>query len=263
MSEQGFVSLHRCLMDKPIWLNSTPEQKVVLITLLMMANHKPKEWEWMGEKFEIKPGEFITSLDSIVLKSGKGISKQNVRSALVRFEKLQFLTNKSTKRGRLLKIVNWRVFQDAISKPNIVTNKEVTKTQQRGNKEVTPNNNDNNDNNDNNAIIKNHILSSEVSEIVDFLNLKAKKSFKKNTRKTISVIQARINEGFTVDDFKTVIAKKTTEWESNPKMNQFLRPETLFGTKFEGYLNQAEVKPDNVRTESVFDQIARERGYWE
>lgn len=146
---QGWISLHRKLLDKPIWKNSSVEHKVILITLLLMANHEQNEWEWKGKKFIVKEGQFITSLESIVRECGKGVTIQNVRSAIKRFEKLEFLTNETTKTGRLITIVNWSNYQDLQTKSNKPTNKEVTKHQQRGNKEVTPNNNDNNDNNDN------------------------------------------------------------------------------------------------------------------
>lgn len=150
MQEQGWICLYRDLLDKAIWQNSTAEQKTILITLLLMANHEPNQWEWKGKKYTVKSGEFITSLEKIVARCGKGITTQNVRSALKRFEKLQFLTNESTKQNRLIKIENWRFYQVQEKAPNKATNKEVTKTQQRPNKEVTTNNNDNNDNNDNN-----------------------------------------------------------------------------------------------------------------
>lgn len=75
-------------------------------------------------------------------------------------------------------------------------------------------------------------------EIVTYLNDKAHSSFKPTTKKTKDLIKARIKEGFTVEDFKTVIDIKTNEWINDSKMNQYLRPETLFGTKFESYLNQ-------------------------
>ena len=52
------------------------------------------------------------------------------------------------------------------------------------------------------------------------------------------LIKARLNEGFTEDDFKYVIKVKSEEWKQDEKMCKYLRPETLFGTKFEGYLNQ-------------------------
>lgn len=106
---EGWVKLYRCLVEKCIWLQSTPEQKVILITLLTMANHKEKQWEWNGKKFDIMQGQFVTSLDQLAKKCGIGIRIQHVRTALVRFEKLEFLTNQSTKTGRLITIVNWQV----------------------------------------------------------------------------------------------------------------------------------------------------------
>lgn len=80
-------------------------------------------------------------------------------------------------------------------------------------------------------------------EIVDYLNLKTSKSYKHSTSKTKSLIKARWNEGFRVDDFKKVIDNKCFEWIGDPGMAKYLRPETLFGTKFEGYLNENNVVP--------------------
>lgn len=142
---EGYIKLFRCLLDKPIWKCSTPEQKTILITLLLKANHSEAEWEWQGQKFKVKPGQFVTSLDSIVKACGKGITIQNVRSALRRFEKLGFLTNQSTKIGRLITIENWYIYQKCNNQPNKDYNKEVTMDQQRANKELTPNKNDKND----------------------------------------------------------------------------------------------------------------------
>lgn len=73
--------------------------------------------------------------------------------------------------------------------------------------------------------------------IIDYLNEKAGTHFKPNTAKTKSLINARLKEGFTVEDFKTVIDKKVEEWKNDVQMSKYIRPETLFGTKFEGYLN--------------------------
>ncbi|MGL4645380.1 MAG: conserved phage C-terminal domain-containing protein [Vagococcus fluvialis] len=82
-------------------------------------------------------------------------------------------------------------------------------------------------------------------EIIDYLNLKASKSYKHSTSKTKSLIKARWNEGFRVDDFKKVIDNKCFEWIGNPGMAKYLRPETLFGNKFEGYLNENNVVPQS------------------
>ena len=60
--------------------------------------------------------------------------------------------------------------------------------------------------------------------------------YKPTTAKTRTAINARLNEGFTLDNFKTVIDKKCAEWIGT-EYEKYLRPETLFGTKFEGYLN--------------------------
>lgn len=73
-------------------------------------------------------------------------------------------------------------------------------------------------------------------EIVDYLNLKAGTSYRHSTSSTQKLIRARWNEGFRLDDFKQVIDNMTAKWKGDPKMEQYLRPQTLFGTKFESYL---------------------------
>lgn len=161
---QGWIKLHREIMEKAIWTESTPEQKTVLITLLMMANHERKEWEWKGKKYVAKPGQFVTSLESIAKNCGKGISIQNVRTALKRFEKYEFLTNESTKSNRLITIVNWRVYQDRDLIANKEPNKELTNDQQRPNKELTTNKNDKNDKNDDDIYISYINIINSITE---------------------------------------------------------------------------------------------------
>lgn len=82
-------------------------------------------------------------------------------------------------------------------------------------------------------------LPSVAEDIVTFLNSMVGSNYKSTTSKTRKLIAARLAEGFTLEDFKTVISKKAKEWQGTD-MAQYLRPETLFGTKFEGYLNQPE-----------------------
>ena len=74
--------------------------------------------------------------------------------------------------------------------------------------------------------------------VVSFLNERAGTKFRQSSQKTRRLIDARTNEGYTLDDFKTVIQKKCAQWKSDKKMSEYIRPETLFGNKFEGYLNQ-------------------------
>ena len=89
----------------------------------------------------------------------------------------------------------------------------------------------------NNEIVKEKISIEEIKGIIDYLNIRTKSHYKYSTEKTKSLIKARINDGFTLNDFKIVIDKKTEEWLGT-EFEKFLRPETLFSNKFEGYLNQ-------------------------
>lgn len=78
----------------------------------------------------------------------------------------------------------------------------------------------------------------DVLDIVFYLNQIAGTNYKPTSKKTQTLIKARLKEGYTLTDFKTVIEKKCSKWQRDPKMAQYLRPETLFGSKFESYLNE-------------------------
>ena len=88
------------------------------------------------------------------------------------------------------------------------------------------------------------VYSFEICEIVEYLNEQLGTSYRSNTNATRKHIIARLKEGYTVDDFKKVIDLKIKEWR-NTDMSKYLRPETLFGAKFESYLNSP-VKDDNL-----------------
>ena len=88
-----------------------------------------------------------------------------------------------------------------------------------------------------------------AKSIISYLNGKAGTAYRATSEKTKKLIGARINEGFMVEDFYTVIDNKVEEWGKPPKpgqndMRQYIRPVTLFGTKFESYLNQRRVSND-------------------
>lgn len=102
-------------------------------------------------------------------------------------------------------------------------------------------------------------LSTDIYTIIDYLNEVSGKHFKAGTPKTKTLIKARLNEGFTVDDFKTVIQKKYKQWKGG-EMERYIRPETLFGTKFESYLNESEfVEIRNCRQETPSERAMRIR----
>lgn len=101
--------------------------------------------------------------------------------------------------------------------------------------------------------------SSLSSSVVSYLNEKAGSSFKASSKNTQSLINARTREGFTLDDFKAVIDGRVKAWATDPKMSEYLRPQTLFGTKFESYLNASKAKPKNDEEEwdELFEEYAR------
>ena len=79
-------------------------------------------------------------------------------------------------------------------------------------------------------------------EIIDYLNSKCSKHYKHSNRIARDKIHARWNEGFRLEDFKLVIDVKAYDWLNDTKMNKYLRPDTLFGSKFEIYLNSVAPK---------------------
>ena len=84
---------------------------------------------------------------------------------------------------------------------------------------------------------------TDVKEIIDYLNKVCGTSFRPSTPRTINLINIRFKEGFSVNDFKVVIDNKVEDWTGSD-FEKYLRPETLFGNKFEGYLNE---NPDSYK----------------
>ncbi len=128
---------------------------------------------------------------------------------------------------------------------------------------------------DNNKLSSSENVDSEPKQksqkipyekIIDYLNRKTNSHYRPTSKATRRLIKARYNEGFTDIDFKTVIDKKCAEWLHDSNMAQYLRPETLFGTKFEAYLNQPDTGPISrrnfgskpVRRATDWDQVQQQ-----
>lgn len=80
-----------------------------------------------------------------------------------------------------------------------------------------------------------------IYDAISYLNSKCKTQFRTNAARTIDCINARIREGYGPGDFRKVIDVKWEDWHGS-SYEKFLRPETLFGPKFESYLNQKSAK---------------------
>ncbi|MCE5607237.1 phage protein [Staphylococcus pseudintermedius] len=135
-----------------------------------------------------------------------------------------------------------------------VNGKSHTTNNNSTNNDLTNNNSTNNDVN----ILSGNPTAYPYRDVIDYLNKQTGKQYKSTTKKNQTVIRARTDEGFTLDDFKKVIDNKVSEWKGTD-MEKYLRPETLFGTKFEGYLNQG-LQPSGM------DQLERmkyDESYWD
>ncbi|WP_346884357.1 hypothetical protein [Clostridium sp. UBA4395] len=222
---EGWIKLHRCLMKKAIWTSSSPEQKVILITLLMMANHEGREWQWQGKQFKANPGEFVTSAKSIMTKAGEGISRQNVRTALEKFTKYEFLTYVSTKTGILVSIVNWRDYQAKELPPNQPTNHDLTNRSPTPNQQVTTNKNDKN--------IKN-IYSDFEKEII---SLYPGKKIKAVREKKLPKLLKEYGE----EQIKRCVERYAKECKDKKTDKQFILNESTFWNgRYKDYLDPAE-----------------------
>lgn len=89
-----------------------------------------------------------------------------------------------------------------------------------------------------NNIVEQSPTAYPFKEVIEYLNQRTGKKFKHSSKANQKLIKARVNEGYTLEDFKKVIDWKVSQWTGNKEMEKYLRPETLFGTKFEGYLNE-------------------------
>jgi phage replication O-like protein O len=108
--------------------------------------------------------------------------------------------------------------------------------------------------------IKDNKKDNIYSSVINYLNYKSEKNFKSSSKKTSALIDARINEGFNLADFIKVIDKKVAEWKNDSTMDRYLRPETLFGNKFEGYLNQRELNKKQKNDQDAIPDIPEHSG---
>ena len=173
-------------------------------------------------------GQLVASSDKVL-----GLTTQKVRTILKNLEKkgyIEFLTSGSKGKESTLKItIKQQLFN------NNATNKSEQLQQVEGDSQQQSNNNVT-------TLSKKKEKNNNIySLVIDYLNKKASTNYRASTKNTQSFINARVKEGYTVDDFKTVIDSKSREWLGTD-FEKYLRPATLFGTKFENYLNEANKK---------------------
>lgn len=201
----------------------------------------PKEI-WLSKELTLQEKLFLVEIDSLDNEEGCyasndyfseffGLSKNRCSEVIKSLEKkgilkISYIYKKGTKsiEKRLIKVVGISIWG--------------TRNVDRGIREVDRGYSEKCE--ENNTVFNNTFNNTKeyIVEIVAYLNSVCDTHFKHSSKTTQQHIKARLEEGYTVDDFKLVIDKKHFEWKNNTQMVGFLRPQTLFGNKFESYLNQ-------------------------
>ena len=241
--EDGYVKISRRVFYSKTFSSLNAIQKLITIYLILMANHQDNQWWNHHEKkfINIKRGSFITSIESIKKKiKDRLVTTQKIRTLLNILKNMQFLTMETTNKYTLVTIIKYDLYQNGESYSNKQINELVTSKQQGTNKVITTNNNVKKEKNEK----KEDKVSSIIKEIVDYLNKKVGTGYLPTTELTRRLIKTRLKEGNNIDAFKWVIDVKCEEWkgkylQDGKDMEDFLRPQTLFSNKFEGYLNQS------------------------
>ena len=196
------------------------------------------------------------------LQRKTGLSKPTIISNLKKLEERGYITYTRqfrNNKGKFNNLYSFRPLNDILDRllhgeniEDILTHVKEINPPCKGDlhthvKEINPNNtykNNTYNNKTNNNKTKDGadkstlILDSIKIEVLNYLNEKTGKSFSVKNKNNLQNIGARLLDGFTAEQLKSVIDKKTVEWLNDEKMNQYLNPETLFRPKkFEIYLN--------------------------
>ena len=232
MNGNSYVYLWRSIMETAFY--KKPLTCHLAIHLILSAAWKDHEQIIGGEKVLIQRGQIPTGRKRLAEETG--LSPQNIRTCLQHLSTSGFLTIESTNVCSIITICKYNNFQpsDEYNQPTHqpTTNQPSTNHQPLQNKDIRT------------TILSSSKNSTPIphKEIIEYLNANANTKYRHTTKPTQRLIKARFNEGFNKQDFFTVIDKKTADWKSDPKMVEYLRPQTLFGTKFESYLQKAKAE---------------------
>ena len=210
------------------------------ITLQAFTLEEYEVWKQLNKYCNFETGVSGYTVNQLVVNSDKRLelTTQKIRTILKKFEKegyIQFLTSGSKGKESTLKII----LKDKLFNQQQCNNYSTNKTEQL--QEVEGSEQQQSNNNLTTLSKKKEKNNNIYSLVIDYLNRKANTNYRSSTKNTQSFINARVSEGFTVEDFKKVIDSKSKEW-LNTDFEKYLRPATLFGTKFENYLNEANKK---------------------
>lgn len=228
---EGWVSLHRSIQNHWIWDN--PVYLKWWLDLLLMVNYKPNDVLVNGKIETIGVGERLTS--EIKLSERWNADRKTVRRFLNLLEKEQMISlTKSRQKGTTVKVLKYSDYQQVSEGSK--DNEKDNEVYNGGDIERDINNNVNNINKEYSGFPEEKEPSIPFKKIIDYLNQQTGKRFR-NVASNQKFIKARWNEGYRLEDFQKVVDVKLSQWK-NTEYEKYLQPSTLFGTKFDQYLNE-------------------------
>lgn len=264
---EGFIIFPRWMYSDGV-LNGDRDYWSVWSYLMFNVNYFDTQIVLRNEVLTVHKDQIFTTRRKI--SEAIGVSETKVDKALKLFEKVGYIKMKSDKRGRLISLT----FEELRTKPHTTPSQEnvnyctdtvqstdnqeccnsddaeshsnaefggfetETKPKQSQNAYTKEINKEINKGNKRNKDILSSNLDT-VKSVVDYLNEKCGTKYKSSSTETQRLIVARLNQGFSLEDFKQVIDNKVADWGNDSQMSKFLRPQTLFSNKFESYLNQS------------------------
>lgn len=258
----NFIKIDRKML-KWEWYKNEHTKNVFLHCLLKA--------HWKDTKIEgktIPRGSFISSIGNIAEELA--LTPMEVRTALKHLKLTNEVTSKGTNRNTVFTVTNYDLYQSKEQAEQQTDNKQITNEQQTDNEQITnkeqtinkplttneeykeDKNIKNEEEKEESKNEKKDTYLPERKQIIEYLNQKLGTRYRHGSDINKKYINARLNEGYTVDDFYDVIDKKCGEWQGTER-EKYLRPETLFGNKFESYLNQKIVK-EKGQTAQMLEQ---------
>ncbi len=243
----GWIKVYRQLVSHWLWRSERFTRGQAWIDLLLSANHRDRQIRLGNQLITVKRGQVLVSQRQLVSRWGWA------RNTIARFLgvlKLDKMLSHEVSHGpeggyTLITILNYERYQGSDEeviehglshdlsdgRDTLGTRLEPYSRIKEGKKDKKRN------------IVgqtrPDASLNGFISEAIQYLNERTGMSYRFTTKATIRHLTARVREGFTIEDVKLVIDCKVAGWLNDPKMFGYLRPETLFGPKFEGYLNEA------------------------
>jgi uncharacterized phage protein (TIGR02220 family) len=253
----GWVKLHRKAIEWE-WFKK-PFMFRLFSYLVMSANREDGKWQG----YDIKRGQLATGRRS--LSDATGISQQSIRTCLTRLQQTGEINQQINHLFSIITIVNYDTYQSCEEKSTSKStfNQPAINQPSTTNKKLRSKEEDNYNVGQPEETAPQQRENIPFSEVVSYLNRKVGSQFKPTADTTKRFIRARWREGFRLKDFQTVIDSKFFEWGTSSEMLQYLRPQTLFGTKFESYLQNAVIF-EKPREEKVYvlpdlDELRRKK----